>query len=167
MPVEKKGDRVKILVLSDSHGRCEYMHQAIKTEKPDCVIHLGDHAGDAERLFEQYPYLPVLSVRGNCDYMDHTTPECRECMFDGVRVLMVHGHTYGVKNGLLRLYMAAKEKAVHVALFGHTHCAFCENKDGIWLMNPGTCGAFSCKTYGVVEITNGQAVCCVRSSNER
>ena len=54
--------------------------------------------------------------------------------------------------------MAAKEKSARVALFGHTHAAYCEEYDGIWLLNPGACGFYGA-TCGVVQI-DGEAVSC-------
>lgn len=158
---------MKILVLSDSHGCTEYMEQAVRWEKPDCVIHLGDHAADAEQLQRLHPMMPMIRVRGNCDFSDFDEHESREAVYDGVRILAVHGHRYGVKSGLLRLFMAAKEKTVHVALFGHTHCAYCEKKDGIWLMNPGACGGFGRRSYGIVEIAGGSAQCRTVNWEER
>ena len=38
---------MKLLVLSDSHKRMQYMYQAVEREKPDLIIHLGDHDRDA------------------------------------------------------------------------------------------------------------------------
>ena len=58
---------MKLLILSDSHGEQEFMQLAVRRERPDAVIHLGDHCADADRLAEEFCGLPVLSVRGNCD----------------------------------------------------------------------------------------------------
>ena len=113
---------MKLLILSDSHGTMKYIQDAIERESPTHVIHLGDYTRDAQVLAQLYPMLPLLSVRGNCDYCD-STQELRLAEYDGVRVLMAHGHRYGVKSGLLRYLLAAKENQVDVALFGHTHCA--------------------------------------------
>lgn len=57
---------MKLLILSDSHGEQEFMQLAVRRERPDAVIHLGDHCADADRLAEEFCGLPVLSVRGNC-----------------------------------------------------------------------------------------------------
>ena len=157
---------MKILVLSDSHGYLNHIDSAISIEKPDHVIHLGDHSADADRISVKYPYLPVVSVKGNCDFYDLITPELAILEYSGVRVMAVHGHSYNVKNSPLRLYMAAKEKAVHVALFGHTHCAFCEKKDNIWLLNPGTCGINSKGTYGIIHVHGGNVTCSIKTTEE-
>ena len=38
---------VKILIVSDSHGDSTYLRLAVKKERPDAIVHLGDHASDA------------------------------------------------------------------------------------------------------------------------
>ena len=38
---------MKLLILSDSHGEQEFMQLAVRRERPDAVIHLGDHCADA------------------------------------------------------------------------------------------------------------------------
>jgi len=151
---------MKILVLSDSHGELGNMKKAIDRENPDYVIHLGDHARDAECLRRSYPMLPFVCVRGNCDYSDWDVPEQRMLEYGGVRVLACHGHRYGVKSGLLRYQYAAQEQQVDVALFGHTHCAFCQYEGGLWLINPGSCGYFR-PTYAVMSIQDGKADCAI------
>lgn len=158
---------MKILVLSDSHGNCDKMRQAIEKEKPDHVFHLGDHSDDAQILRREYPTLPIVSVRGNCDWADRITQESAQGVYDGVSIWAVHGHLFGVKSGLLRLYLAAKEKAARVVLFGHTHCPYCEERDGIWLMNPGSCAYGTVTNYGLIEISDGHSRCYLSSINER
>ena len=155
---------LKILVLSDSHRTMRYMEQAVSLERPDYIIHLGDHSRDAEALHRRFPGVPLASVRGNCDY-DSTAPEQLVGTWGGVRFLLTHGHRYGVKTGLLRLSMAAREAGVDVALFGHTHRAFCELSSGVWLLNPGSCGA-GCPTYGTVTIENKTPLCAIHTFDE-
>ena len=41
---------MKVLVFSDSHGTITYMQQAIRSEEPDVVLHLGDVMRDARAL---------------------------------------------------------------------------------------------------------------------
>ena len=157
---------LKIVVLSDSHRCIQYMLDAIETERPNYVIHLGDHHDDTDELRRHYPMLPILSVKGNCDF----DPNCRELAiaeYDGVRIMAAHGHKYGVKSGLLRFVYAAKENQVQVALFGHTHSAYCEQYDGIWVLNPGSCGCCSCPSYGLIEIQSQNAICQIRRIQAR
>lgn len=156
-PAEKVTE-VKILVLSDSHRTMRYMERAVEIEKPDQIIHLGDHVSDAESLSERYSHLPVLMVSGNCDFVSNHREQI-VTDFRGVRFLISHGHRYGVKSSLLRYLMAARENQVLVALFGHTHLALCEKHGDIWLLNPGSCGYGSRPSYGIVEIDRGSLSC--------
>lgn len=56
---------------------------------------------------------------------------------EGKRILMTHGHRYGVKSGYLRAVYAAKEQQADILLFGHTHRAECFQEEGLWVLNPG------------------------------
>lgn len=134
------------------------MQEAIDREHPDHVIHLGDHTRDAEELQRLYPMLPVLSVRGNCDH-DMSCRELAVTEIGGFRFFAAHGHRYGVKQGLLAFELAAREASADVALFGHTHHGVCEEYNGLWLMNPGSCGSSARPSYGIVEIKNGSLSC--------
>ena len=59
---------MKLLILSDSHGDSTGMCRAVERERPDYVIHLGDHSSDARDLSRMFPMVPVAYVRGNCDF---------------------------------------------------------------------------------------------------
>lgn len=137
------------------------MEQAFQLENPDHVIHLGDHIGDAEEFSRNHPMVPVLMVRGNCDYVAAGREEVLT-EFQGHRFLICHGHRYGVKSGLLRYGLAAREKQADVALFGHTHQSFCELENDTWFLNPGSCGG--CRpSYAVIELQSGRISCCLKN----
>ena len=148
-----------ILVVSDSHGDLDALKRAFQQVQPDCVMHLGDHLRDAQRLRAAVGGVPVYAVPGNCDFGAREAPEvCVE--LQGMRLMLMHGHLYGVKSGLLRLRMESERVGAQVTLFGHTHRAFCEEEDGRWLMNPGAAGTGS---YGIVELSGGKAVCTLKT----
>ena len=44
-------------------------------------------------------------------------------------------------------------------LFGHTHSPLCEMIDGMWVLNPGSCG-HGCGTVGLIEVENGEILNC-------
>ena len=44
------GPMKKLLILSDSHRNIQNMVEAVEIEKPDMIIHLGDHYRDAMQL---------------------------------------------------------------------------------------------------------------------
>ena len=144
---------MKLLILSDSHRKMEYMYRAVEREQPDLIIHLGDHDRDAERLNKRYPDIPLWSVCGNCDY--GAGPERIVETVEGVRIYATHGHTLRVKYGLLRAELAAREVEANLLLFGHTHRALCDWHNGLWILNPGTCSGMGPITYGVIELNDG------------
>ena len=149
---------MKILVLSDSHREENYLLSAVQREKPDAIIHLGDHASDALAIEREYPRLPLCTVRGNCDRDAADVQEEAVLAWEGVKIFATHGHRYHVKSSLLALYYTAVQKGVQVVLFGHTHIPYCEESDGMWMLNPGACGRLF-PSYGIIEIKNGTVQC--------
>ena len=147
---------MKICVFSDTHGDPDHMIEAVLEEKPDYVFFLGDGERDAQELERRFPGLPVAAVRGNCDlYSD--LPADLVCAVGGVRIFATHGHRYGVKTDrqLEALKYAAHRAGAQVALFGHTHSAFLEEKNGLTVINPGAAGRWHCG-YAVLEIEGGR-----------
>lgn len=111
---------MKILVLSDSHGAVSPMEQAVEQTSPDLILHLGDCWRDGERLHDRFPSIPLEQVPGNCDFRP-TEPAERLLELRGKRILLCHGHTYGVKQSLVTAGFAAEEQQLDLFLFGHTH----------------------------------------------
>ena len=58
---------MKILVFSDSHGNIQNMEQAVRGDRPDYILHLGDVNPDARALRKLFPAIPMECVCGNCD----------------------------------------------------------------------------------------------------
>ena len=128
-----------IAVFSDSHGSVDPMIHAIREEKPDLVLHLGDHASDAEELQRVFPALDIRYVRGNCDW-GSDAEEVLMPVADGVRIFMTHGHRYNVKFTLNSLANAAPFAGADLALFGHTHQSEYRVIGDVTLFNPGAAG---------------------------
>lgn len=150
---------MKILVFSDSHGNVTNMKAAVETERPDRLLHLGDVARDARALAELFPHIPLSYVSGNCDYAGDG-PVQSIVEFEGVRVLLTHGHVYHVKLGIGAAVEAARRAEVEVLAFGHTHQALCAQYDeGLWVLNPGSIRGPVSPTYAVIEIHQGNATC--------
>lgn len=145
---------MRILVVSDSHRRRTTMEDVVTVcsgpNAPDMVIHLGDHIGDARYIQERIRQ-PVIAVPGNCDWSDE--PAERIENLGGVDVLMMHGHTRGVKMSLISLACLAQEKGVKAALFGHTHAPYLAYEYGILLLNPGSLYEEKC---ALLEIEKGE-----------
>lgn len=133
------------------------MLDAIDAHRPDQVIHLGDLQSDAEELTYVYPKLPICMVPGNCDgwTMD---PLKKQITLAGKRILLSHGHLWGVKKGYEAAVADARAVGADILLFGHTHRALCQQlEDGLWMMNPGASRA----SYGLIRIEQGQIHCSI------
>lgn len=146
---------MKILVLSDSHGNISNMVQAVEREAPRMVLHLGDCWRDGEQLHSRFPDLPFEQVPGNCDFRSAQTAE-KLLFLEDKRVLICHGHTYGVKQSLMAAGLAAEEKSLDLFLFGHTHDPLVDMRGKTLFLNPGSIGAHFQPTYGVVTLENGK-----------
>ncbi|MBQ1232786.1 MAG: YfcE family phosphodiesterase [Clostridia bacterium] len=115
------------LVLSDSHGRTEMIDRAMEVQlrAPDAVLFLGDGMRDLRVL--EYQDICVRCVRGNCDFYTQfegqSAPEHALLEVGAYRILMMHGHTHGVKGGMERAVAFAAQAEADVLLYGHTHAA--------------------------------------------
>ena len=142
---------MKILVLSDSHGNLENMIQAVEKETPRMILHLGDCWRDGERLHEHFPDIPFHQVPGNCDFRP-TEPAEQLLFLEDKRVLICHGHTYGVKQSLLTAGYAAKEQNLDLFLFGHTHRPLVDKRGKTLFLNPGSIGDYYNSYYGIITL---------------
>lgn len=98
---------MKWLILSDSHGVVSNMKQAVIRSAPDGILHLGDCWQDGQRLHQLFPQIHFYQVPGNCDFRPDEPSE-RVLETEGFRILLCHGHTYGVKQSLLSAGYAAR-----------------------------------------------------------
>ena len=161
---------MEILVFSDSHGKTEGMRRALRAQikRPDLILHLGDGAGDLEYLSARA--VPSVSVRGNCDWFTVATHLAEERCFEemGHRILMTHGHRYGVKSGVRELLSRAVELGADIVLFGHTHVSYEETipagtvvcgvelERPMYLFNPGSIGRNEMRnglSFGTIALT--------------
>lgn len=132
----------KIVILSDTHGNIRDLEKLSSVlQEADQVLFAGDGANDFN-IFAPEIYKKIRIVSGNCDFSSHP----KELVFniENKRVLLCHGDRYGVKSGLIRLYLRAKELKCNVVVYGHTHEKSIQEKDGIAFINPGTLSKFSC-----------------------
>ena len=144
-----------ILVLSDSHGATAPMARAVELTRPDLILHLGDCWRDGEQLRARFPDIPLEQVPGNCDLRPGEPAE-RLLVLEGKRILLCHGHTYGVKTSLLAAGFAAEEQQLDLFLFGHTHRPLVDRRGRTLFLNPGSIGDSTRPSYAVVTIQGGQ-----------
>lgn len=159
---------MKILVFSDSHSALSFMRRCVNRIKPQAIVHLGDFYEDALALQEDYSHIPFHIVAGNCDR--YRCPlSAREMLcypICGVTLFMVHGHNHYGKSGIGALTADARRYNAQAALYGHTHKADCHQEDGLWVLNPGSCGYYG-GSAGLIE-TDGKKItaCCILTQSD-
>ncbi|NLW69849.1 MAG: metallophosphoesterase [Eubacteriaceae bacterium] len=159
---------MKLLIFSDSHSDTSLIKKAIENH-PDitAILHAGDYARDMNRFYGRG--LEIYRVKGNCDRDDPFDEELL-LEFEGVRLLLCHGHEYSVKYTNDELYARASQRGAACAVFGHTHQSLVTSKGGILLFNPGTANGkkrSNGASYGILEIKGGEVVSAkIRGENE-
>ena len=142
-----------LALVSDSHGRAGWLKQALPLMKDaELIVHLGDGEKDWKDLTDSLP-CPLLQVRGNCDWSSYA-PDLLTKTVGGVPCLFTHGHLFSVKHGLDTLRRSAREHAVQLAAFGHTHTPLVDTFGGIVYVNPGSLA--DTKTIALVTIEDGR-----------
>ena len=150
---------MEILIFSDSHGDNSRMRRVILSH-PDTthVLFCGDGLRDVESLELEFRNLVFVSVKGNCDgLLGHfDTPYERIITLAGRKILMMHGHTHGVKGSYGIAASHAASEGADLLLFGHTHIPYEGrmeiNERCIHLFNPGSIGTNE-YSYGVLTLT--------------
>jgi putative phosphoesterase len=145
---------MRYLVISDIHGDltgAEIVQQAAERVQPDRILCLGDILYHGPRNDLPANYAPkkvipimnsytnkIIAVRGNCEAEVDQMVLDFPCMADynvipiGTRdIFMSHGHIYGPDH-------LPALKAGDIFLSGHTHIPTADQKDGIYLFNPGS-----------------------------
>ncbi|ARA98893.1 metallophosphoesterase family protein [Geobacillus thermodenitrificans] len=148
---------MNVVIVSDSHGLTAELAQIVSRHRHEADLFI--HCGDSELPAEADELAPFVVVRGNCDWKA-AFPDERIEEADGVRFFVTHGHLYGVKTSLLRLYYRAKETEANVVCFGHSHLAGVEQINGVLFINPGSIAlprGRKEKTYAVLTIDKDQA----------
>ncbi|MCR5527477.1 MAG: metallophosphatase family protein [Lachnospiraceae bacterium] len=128
---------MKILIVSDTHGRHENLRTIINKVKPfDMLLHCGDVEG-GEDMIRELAGCETKIVAGNNDFF---TDLPRELEFDvqGHHVFMTHGNTYNVSLGPERIAEEGASRDADIVLCGHTHKPAVENIGGVKVVNPGS-----------------------------
>ncbi|MFZ7102279.1 MAG: YfcE family phosphodiesterase [Peptococcaceae bacterium] len=144
---------MRIGVISDTHNDLLTAESALEKMGPvELLLHGGDHYQDALKLAPKYR-IRTVAVRGNCDKL--AGPDEEIIRINGHNILLTHGHQYGVKSGLERLYYRCKELKINIVIYGHTHVPSYIIEDNIHFLNPGSIGhprEGSSPSYAVVEL---------------
>ncbi len=130
------------------------MIQAVERTQPQRLLHLGDLLSDAEELRHVFPDLPLTGVPGNCDGWTGAMEE-RLLTLEGHRLLLGHGHQWGVKSSPAGACRAARMEGAKLVLFGHTHTPLCRREeDGLWVVNPGS--VRDTGSYALLQLEQGR-----------
>ncbi len=128
---------MRYLIISDTHSSIYYLNKVLdKVGQLDGLFHLGDfdgHEYDIQAMVDCDTYM----VGGNNDFFCNLDKELL-VEIGLYRIFMTHGHRYGVRYGQERILDVGKEMAANVVMFGHTHMPLITQKDGIYLINPGS-----------------------------
>lgn len=128
---------MRVLIISDSHGKSLYLEKAILRVSPmDCIIHLGDIEGDEDYLRDISP-CPVYMVAGNNDFFSRE-PKEDIIQLGKYRILLTHGHKYNIYGSAEGLKTIGKQRGVDIVMYGHTHVPNVDQTDDVWLINPGS-----------------------------
>ena len=151
---------MKVLIVSDTHGRDENLEEAVLREAPfDYLIHCGDVEG-REIFIEALAECPCIIVAGNNDFFTDLSHE-EEITLEGHKMLVTHGHYYFVSRNHDRLVEKAREDNCQNAMYGHTHTPVIEEEDGILVINPGSLTYPRQRgrrpSYAVMELEQGKA----------
>lgn len=170
-------ENAKFLVLSDSHGAPFLMKELMESFAKDCdgIIFCGDGIGDLfyciqhsqenKGFAKKLP--PVIAyVQGNNDTSSisqeiggeskrFTVPS--ELVFNacGKEIFVTHGHLYSVYYDLEPLENETISRKAHIALYGHTHVPF-EQQRNVYIMNPGSIRlprSQSAAGFAILEVT--------------
>lgn len=127
---------MRILVISDSHGRNDDVQKVIKqVGKIDMLVHLGDVERGPETI-RQMAGVECHMVAGNNDYgMDLPTSD--SFMIGDKRVFITHGHRFYVGAGVENLRQYALHNDYDIVMFGHTHEPYLERGE-VTILNPGS-----------------------------
>lgn len=153
---------MKILVFGDTHGNITNMINIINRHSNiDCIIHLGDNVKDALKVKSMFHNIPIKFIRGNCDFNEVTALDELIFEFSDKKVMITHGHRYGVKYGYENIYKYAISKEVDIVLFGHTHIPYLDFHSKLHVMNPGSTSGIrapKCATFGLIEVDEDKKI---------
>jgi|BioPla2DNA2_1021312.scaffolds.fasta_scaffold26725_3 putative phosphoesterase len=128
---------MKVLIVSDTHGKNNYLLQTLEKVSPiDLLIHLGD-LGGSENFIKSMVNCPVEMISGNNDYFNGLAKD-KIIKIGNYSVYLTHGHRYGVYYNTDMIKEAARARQADIVMFGHTHIPMIDLMDDIWAINPGS-----------------------------
>ncbi len=159
---------LKLLLISDSHGRTDRVRRAIAMHADaDVIVFLGDGLEDFDDATEGISTM-CICVRGNCDrrgmFRAFPVKYTEQLSVNGHRLLFTHGDAFGVKHGWDALAAQADICGADIVVFGHTHVPmniYLSSRDTpLWLFCPGSIGEGQNgrSTFGLLTLTDDGGV---------
>lgn len=128
---------MKVLVVSDTHGKNDLYFKLLEMHKPDRVIHCGDIEG-SEYALDIAAKCPVDMVSGNNDFFSDL-PKETEVRACGKKIWVTHGHRYYVSMGTSVIMDEAASRGYDIVCYGHTHRpGISYGNNGVIAVNPGS-----------------------------
>ena len=145
----------RIIVMSDSHGKTKAFENICKIHpEAERYVFLGDGAGDYEYIQSHHEDWAMIGVSGNCDRFTNLQ-EVQELVVGEWRFLLAHGHKFAIKATYQYILDEARKRNCNAVLYGHTHSAYCDKIDGIWVLNPGAIMDYRGPRYAVLDLDDG------------
>lgn len=155
-------EKVRVLVLSDSHGDVDGIIAIITRHiaEIDLVLFLGDGASDLIEVSYIFPELSFFAVVGNNDFEVNNVAQLKfplehlVCIND-VKIYMTHGHIAHYKDVPEVVRKRALKQGAHVSLYGHLHIPIIDRKGTHLQLNPGSIRyprAGNDATYALLDI---------------
>lgn len=127
---------MKVLLVSDTHGKNFLLEEVIEKEKPEFICHMGDVEGSEDYIYA-LAECTVKMVAGNNDYWSDLEQEI-QFELEGFQIFMTHGHYYYVHGDTEYLREEGCRKGADIVLFGHTHKPTLEIEKDLLIANPGS-----------------------------
>lgn len=137
-------------MVSDSHRATRYLYKIVEKhmDTADLFVFLGDIDRDFDSVLMLYPHIKYERVAGNNDFSS-VYPYEKLLELEGKKIFICHGHTKHVKFGYREIANFCKNIGADLCLFGHTHVAYNNYDDGLYILNPG---AVCSGEYAMVDI---------------
>jgi len=145
---------LKLIFISDIHGSARamnFMEKVFGELKPDYIVILGDELyhgprnplpngydpKETARILNKYS-TKIIAVCGNCDaqvdqmMLDYPImADYSQIVMKERKIFLTHGHIYNPEN-------MPKLNKGDIFVSGHTHIPVLEEKNGIYIINPGS-----------------------------
>lgn len=140
----------KIVIMSDNHGDMNILTDIkVLEDDADYYIHCGDSESYQLRDLDEF-----VAVKGNNDW-SLDLPQTARLDIEGRHLLITHGQFFGYFDREKKMLDFLKKYNGDVLISGHTHVPLVKEKNGLWLINPGSTSwprGGSKRSYAVMTI---------------